>query len=193
MTDASAIDTYLRELRRCLGPVTLEEREEILREIQAHIRDAAEQGAAAGDVLARLGPPAELAAQYRDGLLIRRASRSLSPLLLLRGALRIATTGMTGTIVFLAALFGYTLGTGLVVGALLKPFFPSNIGVWVNQSRTVTEGFTSTTTRFTPHEILGIWAIPLFLVLGSLTLMATTILIRGVLRGSQHLQLRLRS
>lgn len=195
MTNTREIDDYLSELRRCLGPVTLAEREEILREIQAHIRDAAEQNspAPASDVLARLGPPAELAAQFRDGLLIRRASRSLSPFLLLRGALRIAATGMAGTIVFLAALIGYTLGAGLVVGALLKPFFPSNVGVFVNQSRSVTDGLTSATTVSTPHEILGIWGIPVFLVLGSLTLLATTMLIRGVLRESQRLRFRLRS
>lgn len=191
MTDTRAIDSYLDELRKHLGPIALTDREEIVREIQAHIRDSAELGTPLVEVLARLGPARELAAQYRDGLLIRRASRSLSPLTLLRGSARMATRGVAGTIVFFAGLLGYTAGAGMVLSALLKPFFPANVGVWLNQSRTVTEGLTSSTTASTPHEILGIWAIPVFLTLGSLTLLATTMLIRSVLRESQRVQFHL--
>ncbi len=199
MTDTHEIDIYLSELRRHLGPVTLDEREEILREIQAHIRDAAEQDAPVGSVLARLGSPAELAAQYRDGLLISRASHSLSPVTLLRGAARMATRGLAGTIIFFAGLFGYTAGAGMVLGALLKPFFPDHVGVFASQTlSTKTLSVHDqvqhvTTYTSTPHEILGMWTIPLFLAVGSLTLLATTLLIRGVLRGARHVQIRLQA
>lgn len=196
MRDGNEVEIYLSELRKHLGPMTLDEREEIVREIQAHIRDAAEQsGTSAEDVLRRLGPATELAAQYREGLLIRQASRSFSPLTLLRGALRVATKGMAGTMVFLAGLIGYTTGAGFVLGALMKPFFPNNVGVFTAQSHSVTETVGSTVTRMTTsgprHELLGMWAIPLFLVLGSLTLIATTLLIRSVLHESRQWQLRL--
>ena len=83
-----------------LGPLTIAEREEIVREITAHIRDSAEEsGASIEAVLARLGPAEELAKQYREGLLIRQASRSLSPLVLLRATLRLATKGLSGIVV----------------------------------------------------------------------------------------------
>lgn len=195
MKDGSEIETYLGELRRHLGPMTLEERDEVVREIQAHIRDAAEQGTTVAAVMERLGPAAELAALYREGLLLRQTSRSFSPLTLLRGAARMATKGAAGTVVFLAALLGYTLGAGMVIGALLKPFFPDKVGIFASDaySSSVTSGLQTmtTTTRTTPHEMLGIWAIPIFLTVGSLTLLATTMLVRAVLRESQRWQTRL--
>src|ERR1035438_3624083 len=104
MTTEMQIDNYLTTLRLHLGPLTIAEREEIVREIAAHIRDSAEEsGATVETVLARLGPAEELAAQYRDGLLIRKASRSISPLVLLRAPLRLATKSISGSAVFFLA------------------------------------------------------------------------------------------
>ena len=69
MTAEKQIDSYLNALRIHLGSVTVAEREEIVREINAHIRDSVEEsGASIESVLARLGPAKDLAAQYRDGL-----------------------------------------------------------------------------------------------------------------------------
>ena len=122
MTAETQIESYLTALRLHLGPLTIAEREEIVREINAHIRDSAEEpGASVETVLARLGPAEELAAQYRDGLLIRKASRSNSPFVLLRATLRLATKGVFGIVVFFLAIFGYAMGGGLVLSGLLKP------------------------------------------------------------------------
>jgi uncharacterized membrane protein len=186
------MEAYLSTLRSHLGPMTLNEREEILLEIAAHIRDAQEERAANLDeVLMRLGPAEELAAQYRDGMLVRRASRSYSPVVLLRGALRLATKSASGVFVALVAIFGYTLGAGMVLSGLLKPILPGNTGVWVRDGRLVSSG-----TLFPPpigaHEVLGSWYILLMVVLGSLTLLATMYLIRAALRLSKTAQMRLR-
>ncbi len=87
MKQETELDSYMSSLRGHLGPMALGEREEILCEISAHIRDSVEQSNLTVEaVLERLGPPDELAAQYRDGLLIRIASQSASPVLLLRAA-----------------------------------------------------------------------------------------------------------
>ena len=57
MTAEMQIDSYLTALRLHLGPLTIAEREEIVREIGAHVRDSAEEtGASIETVLARLGP-----------------------------------------------------------------------------------------------------------------------------------------
>jgi hypothetical protein len=111
--DTMQIDTYLASLRTHLGPMTLGERDEIVREISAHIRDSAEEsGVSVESILARLGSAEELAAQYRDGILIRQASRSISPVLLLRGALRLATKGISGIVVLFLGMVGYLIGGG---------------------------------------------------------------------------------
>jgi uncharacterized membrane protein len=187
------IDSYLTALRLHLGPLTIAEREEIVKEIAAHVRDSAEEsGTSVEAVLARLGPANVLAAQYRDGLLIRQASRSISPLVLLRATLRLATKGVFGILVFLVGVFGYLIGGGMVLTAMLKPIFPANTGMWFDG-----EGhFMSSGVLFPPpgsqaHEVLGVWYIPLALIVGSLTLLFTTWAIRTSLAVSQRWQSRL--
>ena len=163
----------------------------ILREIAAHIRDAQEEpGAKLDDVLARLGPPEKLAAQYRDGLLIRQASRSYSPVVLLRGTLRLATRGVSGMVVFFAGMFGYLIGGGCVLSAMLKPVFPQNTGVWMRDGHIVSSG-TLLAIPAGAHEVLGNWYIVIMLVLGSLLLLGTMYLIRATLRLSRLAQTRL--
>lgn len=193
MTDDRQIDTYIDSLRTHLGPIGLAEREEIVREIAAHIRDSAE-GANGGveSVLARLGPAAELAAQYRDGMLIRQASRSISPLVLLRGALRLATKGVFGILVFFLGMFGYLIGGGLVLTALLKPIFPANTGMWLIDGHLVAFGTQFFAPQTPAHEVLGLLNyILLGLSLGSLILLLTTFTIRNSLRLSRHWQAKL--
>jgi uncharacterized membrane protein len=192
MTAESQIDGYLTALRTHLGPLTIAEREEIAREINAHIRDSVEEtGASVENVLARLGPAKDLAAQYRDGLLIQRASRSISPLLLLRATLRLATKSVSGIFVFFCAVFGYSLGAGFVVVALAKTIVPSHTGAWVQDGQLVSAGAFIYGVSPAAHEVLGMWIIPLGLVAGSLTLLLTTFLIRGSLRVSRRVQARL--
>jgi len=185
------LETYLMSLRAHLGPITLNEREEILREIEAHIRDAQEEpGATIEVVLTRLGTAEELAAQYRDGALIRKASRSYSPITLLRGALRLGTSGLSGIIVFFAGMIGYAMGGGFVLSAMLKPVFPGNTGLWVHDGQLVDFG-THFPAPAGAHEVLGNWYILFSLILGSLLLLGTMYLIRVTLRVSKLAQMRL--
>ena len=192
MIEEKQIDSYLSSLRLHLGPLTLNDREEIVREIGAHVRDSVEEsGASIETVLARLGPPQTLAAQYRDGLLIRQASRSISPLVLLRGALRLATKGVFGVFVFFVGILGYGVGGCFVLTALGKCLFPEHTGTWILNGDVVASGTQSYIPQAPAHEVFGMWYIPLALVLGSLTLMATTIIIRTSLRLSQRWQAKL--
>jgi uncharacterized membrane protein len=192
MTETIQIDTYLSSLRTHLGPMTLGERDEIVREISSHIRDSAEQsGGNVETILARLGSAEELAAQYRDGVLIRQASRSISPVKLMRGALRLATKGVSGVIVFFVGMFGYIIGGGCVLSGLLKGVFPAHTGTWFQDGRMIASGTQLYIPPSPAHEVLGMWYIPLMLTVGSLTLLATTFVIRTSLRISQRWQAKL--
>jgi uncharacterized membrane protein len=189
MIPDNQIEQYLLSFRRCLAPMTIEEREDILREITAHIQDSmAESGEPAAAVLARLGAPEELATQYSDGLLVRRASRSFSPLLLLRAALRVGTKGFFGMLVFVCGLFGYCLGVGFVLTALLKLFLPANTGVWVANGHFVSSGSLYPPPQAPAHEVLGWWYFPIALVMGTVLCVVTTFAIRAFLRLSRRWQ-----
>jgi len=182
------IAAYLADLRTQLAPITLAEREEILREISAHIRDSAETGTPIETVLARLGTPAQLAAEYRDGQLIRAASRSFSPVLLLRGTLRVATRGITGILVFFCATVGYIVGAGYIIGGALKPFFPNHISLFPTRAAKDAWRQTGIVTYDVHHEIFGWWGVPIAIVSGVLLLILTTFAIRAFLRLSQRVQ-----
>jgi uncharacterized membrane protein len=192
MTTEMQIDSYLTALRLHLGPLTIAEREEIVREISAHVRDSAEEsGGSIEAILARLGPAEELAGQYRAGLLISRASRSFSPLVLLRATFRLATKGFFGVLVFFLGVFGYLMGGGMVLVALVKPIMPVNTGMWFENGRLVSSGILFPPPASPAQEVLGLWLIPLALVAGSLTLLFTTFAIRLSLRLSRQWQSRL--
>jgi uncharacterized membrane protein len=181
-------EAYLADLHTQLAPIPLAEREDILREISAHIRDAAESGTPLETVLARLGTPAQLASEYRDGQLIRTASRSVSPIVLLRATLRVAAKGITGLVVFCAAIFGYSVGVTLLLTGILKAIFPAYTGVWVANGHLVNSGTQGFIPQAPTHEILGWWYLPIALLLGAALTAVTTIAIRAFLRLSQKVQ-----
>jgi uncharacterized membrane protein len=187
-------ETYLAELSNYLSPITLTEREDILREIAAHIRDSVDFDSPIDVVLTRLGSPRELAAQYRDGVLIRSASSSVSPITLLRATLRVAAKGTVGILVFFCGFIGYAVGVSFLLMGLLKPFIPASVGMWTSKTTTVwqTSGPTIGIAANHPaHEVLGWWAIPVGLIGGAAVLVLTTLAIRLFLRLSQQWQIRL--
>jgi uncharacterized membrane protein len=185
---AQPIAAYLADLRSQLAPIAPAEREEILREITAHIRDSAEMGTPIDTVLARLGTPAELAAEYRDSQLIRAASSSFSPVLLLRATLRLATKGATGILVFFAAVFGYAFGVGLFITGILKALFPAYTGLWVVGRHLAALGTLGHLPQPPMHEILGNLYMPLAFFIGATVTVLTTVAIRNFLRLSQRVQ-----
>jgi len=191
-TSDQQIDQFLTILRANLGPIALPEREEILREIAAHIQDSIElTGQSAATVIAKLGSPQQLAADYRDGALVRAASYSVSPTLLLRATLRIATKGLSGAIVFFCGLVGYITGLSFVIAAFLKPFLPDRTGIFVLHSHLYRIGSQATVPPPPVQEIAGFWFIPISLAVGSAALIVTTIAIRRFLRLSTTIQQKL--
>lgn len=182
MTTEMQINNYLTQLRSSLRGMTVSEREDIVEEIRMHIRERmADPHASLDAVLVGLGPADELAQQYRTGVLVQRARTSISPVVILRAALRWATMGVGGFLVFMIAIVGYATGGAFLLLALLKPFFPANTGLWVGPGEfafSFRMGATMTNPPSPVHEVLGWWLIPVCLVIGSLSLALTTKLLQ---------------
>ena len=191
MTGHEQIDTYLNQLSRYLTKLSAADRDEILREISSHIQDSLTvPGATAETILARLGPPEQVAAGYRDRVLMKRASRSYSPVTVLRATLRLATKGVSGIIVCACAVFGYLIGGGFVMVGFLKPIFPKNTGLWLGGPEP-NSGLLFPAPAPPAHEVLGIYFIPLALFVGCLLILLTTLIIRFVLRTSRQWEVQL--
>jgi CubicO group peptidase (beta-lactamase class C family)/uncharacterized membrane protein len=180
------IDNFLRKFRECLPNMSVADREEIVREISVHIQERTQEpNSSMAEILKRLGSAESLASQYGHDLLIRQASRSISPLLILRATLELAKRGLEGFALFLGVLSGYALGGALVLTAILKPIFPRQMGLWIGPG-VFNFGFHEQRHSDPVHEVLGWWFLPVALCLGCFFLWLTTRGIRSFLRRSKQ-------
>jgi uncharacterized membrane protein len=177
------IETYLAQLEGKLSGLLPADRQDILREIRAHILDscagASNYDTAVERVLRLLGSPKELASRYSAESLLTRASRSFSPVLLLRTCWRWAQLGIKGTLAFLLALFGYTTAAALVAAVFLKPFMPGRVGLWIGP-----EGLNVGVPAHPElmHELLGNYFVPVIAAIAFLIAIGTTQGLRWMIR-----------
>jgi hypothetical protein len=186
---ADQIERYLLRFRLALAGA--KDKEELVSEIRSHIVERLEDTSRPVDqvveqTLAALGAPEVLAARYHTEGLLQRASTTMSPVLLLRATMRWAMTGILGFCAFFVLFLGYFMAAAFYVSAILKPFFPDNIGFWV--------GAHGASMGMQPAgggdaELLGMWFAPVALALGCLCIIGTTKFVRWMIskrrRGSQ--------
>ncbi len=206
-----AINQYCARLRKALGKGSSHEADEIVLEVRSHILERIEAEEtptpeALAKILRAVGDPKELAAEYRTQTILHRASRSTSPWLMLRATLRWARKGTLGVIAFFTMVVGYGCTAVFFLSAMLKPFFPSRVGLWLAPEHTLSFGFwngrlsateiygisvrppvsfvlgTLSPTNGPVRELLGPWLIPVAILCGLLCLFATTFLVRSLIR-----------
>ncbi len=178
------IDAYLARLRESLGRLPIEEVNDIVRELHGHIVERVESsGAMDGKtverILGSMGRPEDIGSLYRTEALVARARATFSPLLIVRTTIRWAMKTLLGFIALVLGIIGYGIGLVLVACAILKPFFPSHIGLWVNEHGVQ---LATPTSQALGSELLGWWAVPIYLFLGALAVVATTWFLRWMLR-----------
>jgi uncharacterized membrane protein len=172
----SAAERYLRDLERCLSALPAAERAEIVAEIRSHL---AERPQAAADPAAALGRPEVYAASFVEeralaGALATGSSWALGRALV-AGAQRLAWWYVVAVLAVV-----YLYGAILVVLGALKPFFPAHIGVFVHDGTSVSIGTIDHPERAT--EVLGAWAVPVFVGAGVLVLWGAHVVLRMLAR-----------
>jgi uncharacterized membrane protein len=178
------IEEYFSQLEAKMSDLPRADRQEFTRELRAHVLDRLEQVAVATEtdcrsVLKALGTPDEIVRQYRLERIMSRSAWRISPLSVLRTLLRWTITGAQGYAVFMVAFTGYSLAASFYIGALLKPFYPHNVGFFVGRG-----GFQAGISWPAPHgvAVLDAYFIPISIVLGYLFTVGTTVLIRLLMR-----------
>jgi len=178
------IESYFAALSTQLADLAPPKREEVIRELRAHVFDRLEQAATPTDddcraVLTAMGSPVEIARQYRLELLLNKSAWKISPWRLLRTLFRWTLTGIQGYVVFVLALLGYTVGACLYITALLKPLFPHHVGLFVSEQGINLARFPEPPPGV---EVLGPYYIPFAVFMGFLCTLGTTLAIRFVVR-----------
>lgn len=204
------IDQYLAALRKACKGVQPSVRDEFVQEIHSHILDRLEvegdhSEATISRILSALGDPKILAKQFTTDALLQRATRTISPWLILRGVARWSTAGIAGLFVFVATLFGYGFAFVCFLCLLLKPFIPDHIGLWLSPN-TLTLGYwdghlvnsflvgtsvrppifcvlgTLGPTDGPVHELAGVWIYAICTVGAGLSLVATRLFAQWMIR-----------
>lgn len=130
MTAHPLVSAYLHQLGAGLGKLEKAEAEEVIREIESHIHDVAEQAQAHGgtvDVAALLegfGPAEALAAQYVAH--IQTGAPPPAGFRIIQGVKRTVTRGLY----YSMGAFGYSIAIACLLLALAKIVEPSLVGVW---------------------------------------------------------------
>ena len=177
------IEDYFSQLGSRMADLPPSDRQEFLRELRTHVLDRLEQVAAPSEsdcraVLKALGSPEEIARHYRMERILNRSAWRISPFSMVRTLSRWTVTGIQGWVVFTVALIGYALSAAFYVTAVLKPFFPNNVGLFVGRDG-VNIAFLP---HPTGHDVLGPYFIPVALVAGYLLMGGTTFFIRFLIR-----------
>ncbi len=210
-----AIDHYCERLRKALAKAPAAERDEIVEDVRHHVLERVDAeghvtGQALDAVLRAVGDPNDLASEYRMHAMLRHASASRSPLILLNTTIRWATTGVVGMTAAVITLVGYGCAAVFYLSAFLKPFFPSRIGLWLGPRHTVTFGYwngrlsetevygislrppasfvlgTLSPTDGPVRDLLGIWLVPVAVVCGVFAMLATTLFARWFIGRFAH-------
>lgn len=177
------VEDYFVRLNSRLSDLPQARRQDFVLELRAHVMDKLSQVAVVTEadcknVLEALGTPDEIARQYRMEFLLKHSSWNLSPVTVLRTLVRWTLAGVQGYLVFLVAMIGYSIAACFYITALLKPFFPHNIGMYVSNQGLNLANFPVQH----GHDLVGNYYIPVAVFTGYLFTFGTTLLIRVLVR-----------
>lgn len=177
------VEDYFVRLDSRLSDLPQARRQDFVLELRAHVMEKLSQVAVVTEadckgVLEALGTPDEIARQYRMEFLLKHSSWNLSPVTVLRTLLRWTLAGVQGYLVFLVAMIGYLLAACFYITALLKLFFPHNIGMYVSDQGVNLANFPVQH----GYDVMGNYYIPFAVFTGYLFTFGTTLLIRLLVR-----------
>jgi hypothetical protein len=164
------LDEYFSELRVSLRGLSDADVAEIVAELRSHVLDS---GVSEELALQRLGAPRDLGRLYLTESLLARASRSRSPLLILRSVVRWAGISVVGFWVLLGLLVGYTIALSFAIAAIVKLFAPGRAGLWrlPDGSLSLHLGFVGPPPF--GREVMGWWIVPVGVLLGAACVLLT--------------------
>lgn len=172
------IDAYLAQVGRKLRGLSDADIAEITTELKSHILDRAGEAGAltpqSVEAAARaLGDVRELARGYAAARIAGQIEERRSPWRVVRTAFRLMGVSIYGFFVLLGSIIGYAFALTFLGLALLKPIFPSRIGLWHVPDEDPYNFSLGWQNLPADHEYLGWWLIPICLGLGALCLWLT--------------------
>ena len=174
-------DNYVERIEAMLDPLQPDTRREIEQELKVHLlesirHDEAEQESERVlNATEKLGRPEEYLEPIVTDRLIEEGSTTYNPLRIMKGLGRTITQGVKMTVLGFLFVFGYLTGLAVASLAVLKPFFPENVGLFYSPNQgpwRFAFGFIDQPGGM--REVLGYWVIPVSIVLSALMYVGLT-------------------
>ena len=182
MEQRDIIHQYLKELERYLARLEKAQAQEVLREIESHIFDALEQQQHSGQaedaraILQGFGEPRELALAY-----VAHITKGAPPPVGFKAIQRVKQ-GVTATLYYGMAAFGFSIAFALFFIAGAEVFMPDSVGAWsAGNGHSLAIGFLATPYP-AEQELLGGWLTPIAI----LSALLVSTLTKQVLRVLKH-------
>ncbi len=160
MEQRDIIHQYLKELERYLARLEKAQAQEVLKEIESHIFDALEQQQSSGQIedasaiLRGFGEPRQLAFAY-----VAHVTDGAPPPAGFK-AIQKVKQGVTATLYYAMAAFGFSIAFALFFVAGAEIFMPDSVGAWsAGHGNSFAIGFFASPYP-TDQELLGAWLIP---------------------------------
>ncbi|MET3436567.1 hypothetical protein [Sphingomonas sp. 1185] len=174
---ARIIADYVRRLRWSLQAIPCEDREGIVREIESHLAESLAAGLERLDAsIAALGAPHALAARFVQEYRLAGALGEDRPAPLIAAMLVRSGRSAAAFGAMLVAMLLYLFALSFAAVAIVKPLFPSHVGLW-----SLPQGPAFGILADTPAtpEIIGFWVLPIGIA-GALACYAlATLILRG--------------
>jgi uncharacterized membrane protein len=172
-------EEFLRQLRQGLASLPQAERQEIVEEIRSHLRD---RQAAGEPLLAGFEDAQTYASRFVSETALRGALAGGSSLDLGKALLTGARTGLVMLLAVVPLTVVQLIGAGLIISGALKPFMPSQVGLFLDGAGRFVALGAHAGELTGAREVLGFWAMPLFLGAGILLLFAGNRALRALAR-----------
>lgn len=164
MADTRSIDAYKADLDKALSSVDAADRDEIVREIGAHLEQREQEGRLS-EALMGLGSPQECARAFRQELALQDAFADGSPTRTVGALLKNSARSIVASIgLFFTGMF-FVFAVGLAFTALVEIVSPQTTGLWVNaENSSILFGTLNAGASHGFEEILGFWYAPVALL-----------------------------
>lgn len=179
---ARAWRDYFAEVDRLLASVGAADRAELRADLETHLMDSfAEGDGGEADRLAstmrRLGEPADYLRPIIAEQLLERGTRSYAPVPIARGLYHSVKLGSTRAVVAAGFALGYIMLAIFALMAVLKPVWGDHVGLFREPDGKVSFGIVANSTA--ASELLGLWIIPIALLLTALLYIILTRTLRS--------------
>ncbi len=154
-------EQFLKELRRGLGAMAPDEREDVVQELRSHLLERQAQGRT--DLLAGFESAQDLAASFVAENALRGALAVGTPWAFGRALLVAARDSLLALFLLFPLLLTQIVAFFCVLTAVLKAFSPADFGLWMGNG-----SFYVGRRSELAHEVLGNWGVPVLLLAGLL-------------------------